>query len=902
MIKVLFLTSNPEGTPALKLDEEVRLITQKIRASEYRDVLKMETLWAVRNDDLLQALNEHKPQIVHFSGHGSKMGEIVLMDKNRQIKPVSAEALKMLFTTLKDNIRLVMLNACYSQLQAQAISEVIDCTVGMSTAIGDDAAIIFPASFYRAIGFGRSIKEAFDQGKTALMLEGIFESNTPQLLTRMGVDPSSMVLIRSEKDAIPLSKLADMPLQVSSQQKPCPELGDYLSNYTFYKAIQQIDPDDDKTTTRNPHGTQLLYLFDKAFKRITASDEDFSFMNKVFCYPSSACDYAAGRVERLHQKLSNSDMYQQDEAKSPVEAFYKFREEYLNDVVNDLINLCNQSLSTENSRGIEKILLWVGEKGCGKTTFVNYILLNNKLLFDEHQIIWVRYSVFFTDPPKDTKDLELKFCNKVIRMIKKYYTEKLNLTDYDVCYSIWSDKLNQMSLVDPDKINKAFIEYEKNDPVDYLQRLIKYINSKRWSFLFILDNIDQYDDANLARETIKFGVKVCNSYGKNVLIMVSRIDTVNEHLDYFRDVYSSIRENIFYIPSPDFNDVFEKRLSFLENHLSSPKQLRTFHIENKTINLSEGYVARNLTKYFLTRVRYAPERFLIGDLANSNIRDIFKMIKSILSTHLLDVTEIPLGEIYNQYQLNQSLKRDVIYDDTLRNHLIIWALMLKNYLYYKDDKNRSFIMNIYSVRHETESYWLKRLLLDFFIYLKEKPHFKIKTVSTDQIKRVFLDELAFNTEQLEYCLYILSDRVNIAPLLWKEKAGNSFDYRITPKGELFSKYIAELFIYLELILEDTLLPTHPSRENSVFIEMIPYEPMQESDFTRRKNLTINNFLIKKKQVDLLSNYLECREIIEKKLHNNFESRSTGFKRDYFPKLGERINKQVTKISKALNIE
>ena len=122
------------------------------------------------------------------------------MDNNRQAKPVSAEALKMLFTTLKDNIRVVVLNACYSEIQAQAIAEVIDCVVGMSTAIGDEAAIIFAASFYRAIGFGRSIKDAFDQGKTAIMLEGIPEANTPQLLTRTGVDPSSIVLIESGQE------------------------------------------------------------------------------------------------------------------------------------------------------------------------------------------------------------------------------------------------------------------------------------------------------------------------------------------------------------------------------------------------------------------------------------------------------------------------------------------------------------------------------------------------------------------------------------------------------------------------------------------------------------------------------------------------------------------------------
>jgi len=195
MIRVLFFASNPDNTSPLKLDEEIRSITEKIRASEYRDILELKSLWAVRPDDLLQALNEHKPQIVHFSGHGSVAGEIVLMDDSRQSKPVSATALKMLFTTLKDNIRVVVLNACYSRIQAEAIIEVIDCIVGMNTTIGDRAATIFAASFYRAIGFRRSVQEAFEQGKTALLLEGIPEHDIPELLVKPGVDPASLCLI-----------------------------------------------------------------------------------------------------------------------------------------------------------------------------------------------------------------------------------------------------------------------------------------------------------------------------------------------------------------------------------------------------------------------------------------------------------------------------------------------------------------------------------------------------------------------------------------------------------------------------------------------------------------------------------------------------------------------------------
>ncbi len=94
--------------------------------------------------------------------------------------------------------RVVILNACFSKPQAEAIIEHIDCAIGMNAAIGDAAAITFAASFYRAIGFGRSVLEAFEQGKTAMLLEGIPEENTPQLLTRAGIDPARVILLNPQ--------------------------------------------------------------------------------------------------------------------------------------------------------------------------------------------------------------------------------------------------------------------------------------------------------------------------------------------------------------------------------------------------------------------------------------------------------------------------------------------------------------------------------------------------------------------------------------------------------------------------------------------------------------------------------------------------------------------------------
>ena len=192
-LMILFLAANPEGTERGDLDKQVREIEAKIRASEYRDVLELMSAWAVRPDDLIQQLLEHKPHIVHFTGHGTLTEEIILEGSDGQPKAVSKEALVELFRTLKDNLQVVLLIACFSEPQARAIAEVVDCAVGMNSAVEVNAAMIFAASFYRALGFGRSVKEAVDLGSAALRLEGIApEEARPRLVARAGVDPATV--------------------------------------------------------------------------------------------------------------------------------------------------------------------------------------------------------------------------------------------------------------------------------------------------------------------------------------------------------------------------------------------------------------------------------------------------------------------------------------------------------------------------------------------------------------------------------------------------------------------------------------------------------------------------------------------------------------------------------------
>jgi len=195
-IKVLFVASNPLDQNQLRLDEEIRAITEKIWASDYRDSVQLVSRWAARPSDLLQALNELKPHVVHFSGHGSINNDLVFQADDGSTKLVSQKAIVTTMSTVADNIRLVVFNACFSRDQAEAVTQHVEAAIGMSDAIGDDAARVFAAQLYSAIGFGCSIKQAFDQGISALLLEGIPEEETPALFTQEGVGSENIVLVR----------------------------------------------------------------------------------------------------------------------------------------------------------------------------------------------------------------------------------------------------------------------------------------------------------------------------------------------------------------------------------------------------------------------------------------------------------------------------------------------------------------------------------------------------------------------------------------------------------------------------------------------------------------------------------------------------------------------------------
>lgn len=200
-VKILFLGSNPlvdDPDEVLGVDEEVREIEGALRSAPHRDVFRLKSRWAVRPTDLQDMFREERPTIVHFSGHGAGAGGLFFHSGTRgRESTVDAATLCDVFRLHGRGVRLVVLNACESKVQAQALVTLVDFVVGMRDSVDDDAARVFAAAFYTALGNGETIAVAFEQGRLALNMAGMQDQmDIPVLVHRPEADPKITSLVQ----------------------------------------------------------------------------------------------------------------------------------------------------------------------------------------------------------------------------------------------------------------------------------------------------------------------------------------------------------------------------------------------------------------------------------------------------------------------------------------------------------------------------------------------------------------------------------------------------------------------------------------------------------------------------------------------------------------------------------
>jgi hypothetical protein len=210
---ILFLPAHPAETTRLALDEECAAIERELKRAPGRDDFECRSEWAVTADDLQRHLLDLSPTILHFSGHGrapelrregtrdvedaSAEQGLLLAGDGGQPQPVTSVALTEMIRTMAPGVRLVVLDACYSDAQAEALRDAVGCTVGtvgMRGPISDDAARAFAVGFYRALASRRPIRSAYEHAVSALMAKRLAALAQPRCLVREEAEVDLLLL------------------------------------------------------------------------------------------------------------------------------------------------------------------------------------------------------------------------------------------------------------------------------------------------------------------------------------------------------------------------------------------------------------------------------------------------------------------------------------------------------------------------------------------------------------------------------------------------------------------------------------------------------------------------------------------------------------------------------------
>lgn len=211
-LRVLYLTAGPDATERettlpdgtvvreyvyLRVDAEVREVRRALRGSKYRDLVVVEHRPAATAEDLLDAINDLRPHVVHFSGHGWEGG--IVFDEDELQDPEGREVefglVAELLSATDTPPRLLVLNACESLAGVEDLLPVVPVVVAMADTIDDVAAIVFARHFYASIASAQSIASSLAAGKAMMRVASLEDADLPQCVARPDVDLQQLILV-----------------------------------------------------------------------------------------------------------------------------------------------------------------------------------------------------------------------------------------------------------------------------------------------------------------------------------------------------------------------------------------------------------------------------------------------------------------------------------------------------------------------------------------------------------------------------------------------------------------------------------------------------------------------------------------------------------------------------------
>jgi hypothetical protein len=201
-LRVLYLTTNPDPAGPLRTDAEVSEVLRALRGAKHRDLVDVIQRPAATAQDLLDGINDVRPHVVHFAGHGG--GDGLLFDTadphGTDGQMVAFDLLAKLLGATDTPPTLLVLNACDTLDGADLLLEVVPVVIAMSDSVADVSAGVFAKQFYAGIASAQSIGASLRGAKAIMEVALLDDADLPTCVTRSDTDIDTIVLVRPSSD------------------------------------------------------------------------------------------------------------------------------------------------------------------------------------------------------------------------------------------------------------------------------------------------------------------------------------------------------------------------------------------------------------------------------------------------------------------------------------------------------------------------------------------------------------------------------------------------------------------------------------------------------------------------------------------------------------------------------
>ena len=464
-------------------------------------------------------------------------------------------------------------------------------------------------------------------------------------------------------------------------------------------------------------------------------------------------------------------------------------------VYSDLHRSIEQYTKNQGRSGVLYILL--GRVGSGKSTFLyHYLFVDNVKILTNHFVFYLNWLEY--DGQKPIKDF---FYEKIDNLTKKssLYTTYSSYSNLEKVFQEDILVLNKGPLGNikdenfkQQKISEFLIDYstnpEKKD--QYYFKMFNYLRKKHGiSSIIMFDNIDQLTP-ELQENIIKFSFSIYERWTSFTLIALRE---ENYYKSKREGRLSTIQCSPIHFPLPTIIPIIIKRLDCFADDLGKDSSGISEYLSEKQLTSNDLQDYIKLVVQSLNSEQDKVKKFLEA-IALGNLRDSLEFFRNFLiagNTNSAKIIEI-------------MKKSDKIYRPYLiPDHEFIKSISLGSRRFFSE--THSPILNVYSIADsENPSHFTKLRLLKILqtVIVQQRSYGK----GYETIKR--LNELLKSIGTSEFDIKNSLESLTLKGLIENDLHSKKYfekvnAVRITPAGNYYINYLCSVFVYIDLMQQDT---------------------------------------------------------------------------------------------------